>query len=75
MADIGIPHPLDPNWKWKEFTRRTEHANGGRVKRLVLGSIATTNRLLGRFGVSVQHTGGKEIVVRIRSIGLRLYRL
>jgi hypothetical protein len=75
MADLGIPHPLDPDWKWKEFARRTERASGGRLKRLALIIIATTNRLFGRFDVSVQHTRGKEIVVRVRSIGLRLYRL
>jgi hypothetical protein len=75
MADLGIPHPLDPDWKWKEFTRRTERANGERLKRWELSAIATINRLLGRFGVSVLHTRGAEIVIRVRSIGLRLFRL
>jgi hypothetical protein len=75
MADVSIPHPLDPDWKWKRFTKRSVRASDGLFKPQMLTGIAMINRLLARFGFSVQHTGGKEILIRIGSKCLRLQRL
>jgi hypothetical protein len=41
----------------------------------ILCSIATVNRLLDRFGFSVQSAGGNEILIRIGSECVRLQRL
>jgi hypothetical protein len=69
------PHPLDPDWKWKEFTGRVERANSGRLKRLVMSSIAKANRVVGRFGFPVRQPGGKEILLGIGSMRMRMQRL
>jgi hypothetical protein len=75
MADIGIPHPLDPDWKWKEFAKQEQRAQGRRRLRWLLGNMARINRPLAFVGCETRHVGGGEFHLKLGPMRVRMQRL
>jgi hypothetical protein len=74
MANLSVPHPLDPDWKWKEFARQERRARAGSRRRWLLDRIAQINRLLVLVGCEIRHAGNEELHIKLGAMRVRVQR-
>jgi hypothetical protein len=77
MAKIALPHPLDPDWKWKEFAEREASLRGpdrsGDGRHKTLGDIVRMPLAL--IGCEIRRIGAGEFFVKLGPMRMRLQRI
>jgi hypothetical protein len=77
MAKIAFPHPLDPDWKWKEFAEREASLRApdacGDARHRTLGDIVRLP--LAFVGCEVRRIGAGEFFLKVGPVRMRLLRV